>query len=59
MSRRTREDPGSPAKVPLPAVEPVIQLRNVWVQRRVHHAHYYNLKRTLPNAVTRHYLDPG
>jgi ABC-2 type transport system ATP-binding protein len=34
------------------ADEPAVHLDDVWVQYRLRHAHHYNLKRTLTNAVT-------
>ena len=35
-----------------------IELDDVWVQYRLRHAHHYNLKRSLTNAITRRKEEP-
>lgn len=37
--------------------EIAVRLKDVWVQFQVRHAHHYNLKRTLTNALTRRHDD--
>jgi ABC-type polysaccharide/polyol phosphate transport system ATPase subunit len=38
--------------------EVAIRLNDVWVQYKLRHAHHYNLKRSLSNALTRRQEDP-
>jgi ABC-type polysaccharide/polyol phosphate transport system ATPase subunit len=41
-----------------PAAESAIVLDDVWVQYKLRHAHHYNLKRTISNALTRRKEEP-
>lgn len=46
------------SELPAPGQNLAIRLTDVWVQYKLRHAHHYNLKRAVSNAVTRRQEEP-